>query len=266
MQGEKSEASVIESLEKIYENEAQFDVVVIIRGGGAQIELDCFNNYDLAFHITQFPLPVLTGIGHERDETVTDLVAHTKLKTPTAVAEFLIDGMAVFLEKIEMMEEHLTSFVTEKISFERETISKLASKLTLATRESLYIAGKNLGNKIFEIGGSVRSSLTRAENLLKEKSIYIRYGLKEQLEGKKQKLDQDRVEVQKIIGIRIKNEAEKLESLMKITDLYDPKNILARGFSITLHNGKALKNAEETSKDDELTTILHKGKITSKVK
>ncbi len=90
MQGEEAEQSIIAALDAIFRYEEFFDLVVIIRGGGAQSELNCFNSYWLAYHICQFPLPVLTGIGHEQDETIADLVAHTRLKTPTAVAEFLI--------------------------------------------------------------------------------------------------------------------------------------------------------------------------------
>jgi exodeoxyribonuclease VII large subunit len=86
MQGPQTEVSVIRALERIYEYEDLFDVVVIIRGGGSQFDLSCFDNYNIAFHVAQFPLPVITGIGHEKDNSVVDLVAHTRLKTPTAVA------------------------------------------------------------------------------------------------------------------------------------------------------------------------------------
>ncbi len=86
-----------------------FDLLVIIRGGGAQTDLDCFDSYDLASHIAQFPLPVLTGIGHERDETVVDLVSHTKLKTPTAVAEFIIGGVRLFEENLLTAEQKLVA-------------------------------------------------------------------------------------------------------------------------------------------------------------
>ena len=86
MQGEDAENSIIHALEDIHRYENFFDVVVIIRGGGSQADLSCFNNYRLALHVVQFPLPILTGIGHEQDETIVDLVAHSQLKTPTAVA------------------------------------------------------------------------------------------------------------------------------------------------------------------------------------
>ncbi len=96
MQGEEAPGSIIAAMENIYESESDFDCVIIIRGGGSKADLESFNQYELAYFITQFPLPVLTGIGHERDESVADMVAHRGLKTPTAVAEFLVDQLLAF--------------------------------------------------------------------------------------------------------------------------------------------------------------------------
>ena len=104
MQGERTETSIIEALERIDEHRELFDVVVIIRGGGATSDLNSFDSYLLAANCAQFPLPIITGIGHERDDTIVDLVAHTRLKTPTAVAAFLIgcmDKAAVDLEELQ---------------------------------------------------------------------------------------------------------------------------------------------------------------------
>lgn len=93
MQGDQAESSIIASLEKIYAHVDLFDVVVIIRGGGANTDLACFDAYDLALNCAQFPLPIISGIGHQRDNTILDRVAHTSVKTPTAAAEFLISSM-----------------------------------------------------------------------------------------------------------------------------------------------------------------------------
>lgn len=265
MQGEKAEESIIQALENIYENESEFDVVVLIRGGGAQIELECFNNYDLAFHITQFPIPLLTGIGHERDETVADLVAHKKLKTPTAVAEFLVDSLAVFLGKLEEYEELLMEIISGKLASEKENISRLTGKLALAARENLYNARNTLTSRGFAVNNTVKQSLTKAKTVLNEKSFSLKFNIKEKIEGQNQILEQVKRQLQRSAGQKVKNEGEKLESLTRIIDLYNPKNILARGFSITIHKGKALKDSSVTKKEDELTTILHKGKLKSKV-
>lgn len=93
MQGEMVEKTVIAALNAIYEREKEFDCVVIIRGGGANSDLAGFDTYELAANAAQFSLPIITGIGHERDDTILDLVAHTRLKTPTAAADFLINNL-----------------------------------------------------------------------------------------------------------------------------------------------------------------------------
>jgi exodeoxyribonuclease VII large subunit len=95
MQGSEAPESIIRALHRI--NEADnYDLIVLIRGGGSQLDLECFDNYELCSHLAQYPSPVITGIGHERDETIADMVAHTKLKTPTAVAEFILQGISSF--------------------------------------------------------------------------------------------------------------------------------------------------------------------------
>ena len=100
MQGQEAESSIISALNKIRKDKELFDVVVIIRGGGSVIDLNCFDGYEVASHAAKFPLPVITGIGHEKDDTVVDIVAHTKMKTPTAVAEFLISGLRSYEENV----------------------------------------------------------------------------------------------------------------------------------------------------------------------
>ncbi|MGV8962492.1 MAG: exodeoxyribonuclease VII large subunit [Candidatus Saccharimonadaceae bacterium] len=110
MQGDKSESSIISALEKIYEYKQWFDVVVIIRGGGASSDLNCFDSYGLASNCAQFPLPIISGIGHERDVTVIDAVAHTRVKTPTAAAEFLINRAVNTMSQLMSLQDNLVQF------------------------------------------------------------------------------------------------------------------------------------------------------------
>ena len=107
MQGDQTEASVIEALNRIYQHADLFDVVVIIRGGGSVVDLNSFDSYELALNIANFPLPVIVGIGHERDNSVLDEVAHTSVKTPTAAAAFLIENMAGELAQLNSLQDRL---------------------------------------------------------------------------------------------------------------------------------------------------------------
>lgn len=116
MQGDQASDSIIAALESIYEQVDLFDVVVIIRGGGASTDLSCFDSYDLALNVAQFPLPILSGIGHQRDLTILDMVAHTSVKTPTAAAEFLIaklsDAEDSALNLFDSIKEHVEDMLT----------------------------------------------------------------------------------------------------------------------------------------------------------
>lgn len=129
MQGDKTEESVISALDRIYANADCFDVVAIIRGGGASSDLSCFDSYLLAANCAQFPLPVITGIGHERDETVLDMVAHTRMKTPTAVAEFLIGQMKLAADEVSDLEDRLIYSTDKKLAEQKTLMQLLFSRL-----------------------------------------------------------------------------------------------------------------------------------------
>ena len=113
MQGNKVEQGIIAALDKIAENAHCWDVVVIIRGGGATSELSCFDTYDLANNCAQFPLPIITGIGHHRDDTLIDAVAHTRVKTPTAAAELLVQSLAAQEAALDYMQGCITQAATD---------------------------------------------------------------------------------------------------------------------------------------------------------
>lgn len=124
MQGSRVEESVIEALDSIIQEEEKWDVVAIIRGGGATSDLSDFDSYPLAAYIAQFPLPVITGIGHERDETVLDYVAHTRQKTPTAVAAFLIDHMCEAASHLEELRQTILQLATQRLECEKQRLNR----------------------------------------------------------------------------------------------------------------------------------------------
>ncbi len=153
MQGDDVERSVISALNAVAMRREDFDVVIIIRGGGAVSELSCFDSYNLAFNIANFPLPVITGIGHERDDTVADVVAHTKVKTPTAAAEFIINRVFDTASELENLTRRMSDAITEKMNAEKVRMERMSQKLpslfaVLKTRqeqvlETLWIRSVN---------------------------------------------------------------------------------------------------------------------------
>ena len=145
MQGEKTEASIIAALDRIHRHIEMFDAVVIIRGGGATSDLNAFDSYPLAANCAQYPLPILTGIGHERDESIVDMVAHTRLKTPTAVAGFLVDRFADCAGLLDELAQNISSTVQTCVNINEQNIRLMSIRLsgsaaTLITNRKHHIA------------------------------------------------------------------------------------------------------------------------------
>ena len=145
MQGDDVERSVISALNAVAERRDDFDLVIIIRGGGAVSELSYFDSYDLAYNIANFPLPVITGIGHERDDTVADVVAHTKVKTPTAAAEFIINRVFDSASELENLTRRMGDAITGKMNSENIRIERISQKLP-----SLFAVLKTRQEQILE--------------------------------------------------------------------------------------------------------------------
>lgn len=157
MQGERTEESIISALDRIYRHTNKFDAVVIIRGGGASSELSSFDSYLLAANCTQFPLPIITGIGHERDDTVLDVVAHTRAKTPTAVAEFLIKRMQATAGLMYDLQESIVLSTNKKITEETVLINTLATHFSYITKDRT----KDQLNKINSLSERLRNAAKR---------------------------------------------------------------------------------------------------------
>jgi exodeoxyribonuclease VII large subunit len=173
MQGDQAEGSIIAALEKIYEHIDLFDVVVIIRGGGATTDLACFDSYDLALNCAQFPLPVIAGIGHQRDFTILDMVAHTSVKTPTAVAEFLIAHLQEAENQVMDVFSDIQNVIKSRIEneFRKIDLTKLRIKQTL--RNWVVQRVHILDRQKSRLHSNVRMQILRQNNklLLLEKNI-----------------------------------------------------------------------------------------------
>lgn len=159
MQGDDVERSVIQALDAVAARRDDFDIVVIIRGGGAVSELSCFDSYNLAYNIANFPLPVITGIGHERDDTVADVVAHTKVKTPTAAAEFIINMALDCAQELEGLTRRMSDAITGRMNTENVRLERLSQKLP-----SLFAVLKTRQEQILE--NYMMRSLTGIRNIL----------------------------------------------------------------------------------------------------
>ena len=199
MQGEQVEQSVIAALNQINEHAEEYDIVVIIRGGGSTSDMSGFDTLPLAENVANFPLPIITGIGHDRDECVLDMVSNTRVKTPTAAAAFLVAHLAGTLQHLNDLQQRLSFMLTMfKTNFEHQ-------------------------------------------------------------------LDQRYERICHAIQQRIVQERHHLELAAQQIELLDPTLLLQRGYSITLFNGKVVRDPQQLKVGDEMETIVEKGKIRSTV-
>lgn len=265
MQGVQAEDSIINSLEKIYEHEDFFDLVVIIRGGGSQSDLSCFNNYLLSANIAQFPLPVITGIGHDKDESIVDLVAHKKLKTPTAAAEFLIEKVSEFENNLIFFKESILDIVASNIQYQKTKLAQLLAVIVPTIKNNIEKSNyqldfliEKLKNGIYQLKKQESMFLVNLSNSVENKSTKTIYSNSQKIQHFSNKIKSSSLLNIQMQNLFIKNTENKLT-------LLDPKNIFKRGYSVTYHNGKVVKNIEDINENDELITKLLSGSVRSKV-
>jgi exodeoxyribonuclease VII large subunit len=243
VQGETAEKSIISALEKIFQHDSSFDVVVLIRGGGSQSDLDCFNGYDMAMNIAQFPLPVLTGIGHERDETIADIVAYQSLKTPTAVAEYLLDKTMEFSDRIKRLQERFEQTLAWIIQQNRMALQQKSSDLHYLVKQYLVEETHILNTYQITLKQDVEQKTRRELSFLEKSTDKMNY---------------------LCAGLFDKNQ-RNLETFSKTLLLLSPEKVLARGYSISYVDGKSLKSVKNIKPGTIIETKIMDGSLESRV-
>ncbi|MBP5498969.1 MAG: exodeoxyribonuclease VII large subunit [Muribaculaceae bacterium] len=243
MQGADTAQSVMSAIDRIEENAHLFHCIVIIRGGGSSSDLNSFDNYDIAARIARCKLHVIVGIGHERDTTVLDYVAGTRVKTPTAAAEFLIQRCATQLAILSEMASAISSTVKETLIRSREQMAHYTDIIPLAARKKLEAEHLKLQNASATIPVCVRSRLqgekTMREHNVEKLSIAVRQNIAMQKTWQQ-------------------NVAEKLEIL-------SPRNTLNRGFALVMRNGAFVTDAKSLKEGENITVHLKNGRIRTKI-
>lgn len=243
MQGERVEQSIIAALDAINAQRDNWDVVVIIRGGGATSDLSGFDTYDLAANCAQFPLPIITGIGHERDDTVLDSVSHTRVKTPTAAAEFLINHLHDTADTLEDYASFILQAVSTRMEREKTRLTRLVERIPMQTRIRLTNEHYRGERMIKQLETALQSRLTKEKHHLQ--LIETRLGIVSQR--------------------RLVQENHRLQLLEQQLKTASPEHLLKRGYSITLKDGKVITDVSVLHPGDELTTRFAKGEVKSVV-
>ncbi len=265
MQGDKAEESIVNALEKIYEYEDFFDIVVIIRGGGSKSDLSCFDSYWISSNIAQFPLPVITGIGHERDESIADMVANTSLKTPTAVAEFLIEKINYLDEYLQEVKNKFFTNVKSLIVNKNHEITNFSNKTINIVKTKIY------QNKI--ILNSLESKFTSNSKLfVKQKEVKLNdyqqelaFLSKKYFANRNKKINETNYKLDYVCSKFLLKQKHKIEVIENTLDYVNPMNVVKRGYSLTSHKGKIIKSMEMLETESIIETKLSCGTIVSKV-
>lgn len=266
VQGSKAEESIMQAFDRIYQYEEFFDVVCLIRGGGSKADLSCFDNYDLAYYITQFPLSVITGIGHERDDSIADMVAHTRMKTPTAVAEFLIERASDFELALDGLQEKIVDEVNDLIGTEKNRITYLSLTFAPGVKEIINLKRNILQQKAHRFQRATTEFVRKQDLLLHDYSIDIQHAIQKNISQKRNELEG----IVKLLFIRknrfLLKKYHQLEMAENSNEHLNPTGILKRGYSLTFKNGQVLKSSGQLKSGDEIVSRLHQGEIVSEVK
>lgn len=243
MQGTQTAQSIITQLDAIATEHDKWDCVCIIRGGGASTDLDGFDDYELAANVAQFPLPIIVGIGHERDITVLDYIACQRVKTPTAAAEFLLSLGDRELSELYGLASSLLQIANNSISGARQQLAYISGHLPMAPVNALHHAEKRLDAATLSLS---RIASTRIQPL-------------------RANLDRMADAIANAATNSVSRASMKLDSYSVLIEALSPKATLKRGFSITKINGEAITNATQLSSGDIITTEFFEGTVSSTV-
>ena len=249
MQGDGVEQSVINALEEIFDVQSSqsdmFDCVVIIRGGGATSDMSGFDTLALAENVANFPIPIITGIGHERDESILDMVSYLRVKTPTAAAAFLIEHLKEVRDSIEDLQNRMIHCAQQKLSALNSNLSAIADVIP----RLFSIVKTRQEARLDSLFSSLLSSIQ--QTILAQKSNLATF--------------EQRIPML-IVDRRLTAEYHRLEMLEEKIKSLDPALLLRRGYSITLFKGKAVRDPLGLKKGDEIETRIEKGIIKSIIK
>lgn len=243
MQGEEVERSIIAALNRINEACDKFDCVVIIRGGGATSDMSGFDTLALAENVANFPLPIITGIGHDRDESILDMVSHIRVKTPTAAAALLIDHLKHVLDTLEEAQGTIIHYAQQKLS----TLQAQLSNISEAIPRLFSIVKTRQEARLDALYQRILSRIQQRSVVSQAEMTQLEQRLRTTLER------------------RLTSERHRLEILEEKVHSLDPTLLLKRGYSITLHNGKAVKDPKTLQKGDTIETRLAHGIIHSEI-
>lgn len=264
LQGDQAIIQIQKRMKEIEQNASHFDLVAIIRGGGGEVGLSTFNNYQLSKAIAEFPLPVLTGIGHSTNFTVSEMVAHTNAITPSALAEMLFECFERFDTSISRA-IMLIKNQKQQIQLQENALKNLQKWLLKLTSDSIDSEKKSFDTLANQINNQSKQKIEFENYSLFSHLSRLELSAFETIRKEKQHTQIAIINVEKFTALSFQKQKLAIEKAQYSIGILDPRNVLKRGYSMTLLNGKAIKNFSDLRVGEDLTTILHEGEIKSRI-
>lgn len=264
LQGDNAVLSIITQLNRINKVRHHFDAVAIIRGGGGEVGLTCYNHYALAQAIALFPLPVLTGIGHATNETVAEMISHSNAITPTKLAEMLIQHFHNFSVPVVNAREKVVQFARNQLKEKSDSLSRLSKDLTMSSQQHIRQQQFAISLMSRQFSGNVKSSIQTEENILNKSRQLLKSSTMKVL----QEVQQVKALSEKLRSYsqqQIRQSYTLVEHLEKNIRLLDPMHVVKRGYTLTLKDGHIIQEAGQLKTNDEIITIFADGKVSSRV-
>ena len=265
LQGKQTSASVRAALEQVEMTIDLWDCVVIIRGGGSTTDLNGFDDYDLARAVATFPLPVIVGIGHERDRTVLDEIASVRCKTPTAVAAYLIDALRYAERLADDAADKAIDLVRNRIATQQERLAAATGLIPTLARAALERASERLDRIPDKILTAKDGAFRSASQHLDHLTTTMASAADGAFRSASQHLDHLATTMATAAETLVQRQKDRIEATAHLIDVLSPVNTMRRGYTITRLNGKAITSADSVSEGDILETTTLSGKITSRI-
>ena len=265
LQGDRAAESIRYQLERIKKVVSHFDVVAIIRGGGGEVGLSCFNDYNLAKEIALFPIPVITGIGHATNETVAEMVAYRNAITPTELADFLLQQFHNFSVPVQQAKDLIIGKLRRIISEERQKFQHTVKYFRSVTDNVLIRSHHDVRHQARDLFKQANLALLKGKGLNDNLLNKIRSFSLSLCNVRRQSIEQYVFMIRKDIASFLKQEKGQMANVIKAVTNMHPENVLKRGYTITRINGKAISRLDQVKPTDTLQTILPDGVILSEV-
>lgn len=265
VQGDQNAGQLLNKLIEIYNSGVSYDAVVITRGGGAQTDFLLFDNYRIARAVAKFPIPIITGIGHQKDQSITDLMVHTQTKTPTKAAEFIIAHNRGFEQSLLSLQKDILIASQQLLAFHNTELTNTRHAILMGAKDILNKSRESLSAINHGIIEQSRTLIFSQNRKLLQLSSKATASTRITLANRRSSINSETERLRRISRANIKNHNSKIEGFSTTVKLLSPANILKKGYGIVKVNGDIVSNADKINEGTIIEIFLADTKIRSTV-